>query len=55
MDKDKYKDLLLKLENMDETLERLRHKLDELPDEEQEVQLSEEEKKMKKFLDSSFW
>ena len=53
--KDKYKDLLLKLENMDDTLERLRHKLDELPEEEQEVQLSEEEKKMKKFLDSSFW
>ena len=35
---------------MDETLERLRHKLDELPEEEHEVQLSEEEKKMKEFL-----
>jgi hypothetical protein len=55
LDKDKYKELLLKLENMDGTLERLRHKLDELPEEEQEAHLSDEEKKMKKFLDSSFW
>ena len=53
MNKEKYTDLLAKLENMDETLEKLRHKLDGLPEE--EIQLSEEEKKMKKFLDSSFW
>ena len=55
MDKDKYKDLLLKLENMDETLERLRHKLDELPEEEHEVQLSEEEKKMKDNTEKDGW
>ena len=54
MDQDKYKELLTKLENMDETLEKLRAKLDGLPEEEV-IELSPEEKRLKKILDASFW